>query len=76
MVCAEVMTISPAATYKLLKVIARVKLFVLGREVVKNFGRGMHTGWGQAQLTFILENGSRLVTHCKRVSHDTWLFNS
>lgn len=48
LVGSQIMTLPPSATHKLLEVIARVKLFVLRREVVKNLGSRMDTGRSHA----------------------------
>ena len=48
LVGSQIMTFPPSAAHKFFKVIARVKLFVLGREVVENLGSRMDTGRSHA----------------------------
>ena len=48
LVGSQIMTFPPSAAHKFFKVIARVKLFVLRREVVKNLGSRMDTGRSHA----------------------------
>jgi hypothetical protein len=50
LVSAEIMTITPSAANELFKVITRVELLVIGREIVQNLRCCMDASWSQAQL--------------------------
>jgi hypothetical protein len=50
LVGAEIMTVPPSATDELFKVIARIELLVVGREIVQNLRCCMDAGWSEAQL--------------------------
>ena len=50
LVGAEIVTVTPSATYELFKVIAWVELLVVGRKIVQNLRCSMDAGWSQTQL--------------------------
>jgi hypothetical protein len=44
------MSFAPAPADQLLEVGAGIKTLVVRREVVEDFGSGVHTGWGQSHV--------------------------
>jgi hypothetical protein len=48
LVSAEIMTVPPSATNELFKVITRVELLVIGREIVQDLRCCMDASWSQA----------------------------
>jgi hypothetical protein len=65
----QIMALSPATTHQLLEVRARIKLFVLWREVVEEFGRSMDACWGEADVGFLVRGFRDSLSHWKRLEH-------